>query len=64
MKTFKELIDEIGEAIKKALVVRGGKKMKKKISTKAGYKMQRLTMKILVELEYMLFLTKDGTPLD
>ena len=30
MKTFKELMEEIGEAIKKALVVRGGKKVKKK----------------------------------
>ena len=40
MKTFKELIEEIGEAIKKAFVVRGCKKVKKKISTKAGYKMK------------------------
>ena len=40
MKTFKELMEEIGEAIKKAFVVRGGKKVKKMISTKAGYKMK------------------------
>ena len=40
MKTFKELMDEFGEAVKKAFVVRKGKKIKKKISTKTGYKMQ------------------------
>ena len=40
MKTFKELMYEIGETVKKAFVIRKGKKIKKKISTKAGYKMQ------------------------
>ena len=39
MKTFKELIDEIGEAIKKSFVVRGGKKQRKVTSSKPGYKM-------------------------
>ena len=42
MKTFKTLMDEIisrwSEAVKTKMVVRGGKKMRKKVTDKAGYK--------------------------
>ena len=43
MKTFKGLMDEIYsrwmEGIKTKMVVRGGKKMRKKVTDKKGYKM-------------------------
>ena len=43
MKTFKELMDEMisrwSEGIKSKMVVRGGKKMRKKVTDKKGYKM-------------------------
>ena len=43
MKTFKTLMDEIisrwSEAVKTKMVVRGGKKMRKKVTDKKGYKM-------------------------
>jgi len=43
MKTFKELMDEMisrwSEGIKTKMVVRGGKKMRKKVTDKKGYKM-------------------------
>ncbi len=39
MKTFKELMDEMIEAMKTKIVVRGGKKIRKKVTDKAGYKM-------------------------
>ena len=38
MKTFKELIYEFGEALKKTIVYRAGKKKVLRKSTKAGYK--------------------------
>ena len=44
MKTFKELMDEMisrwSEGIKSKMVVRGGKKMRKKVTDKKGYKME------------------------
>ena len=43
MKTFKTLMDEIisrwSEAVKTEMVVRGGKKMRKKVTDKKGFKM-------------------------
>jgi len=43
MKTFKTLMDEIisrwSEAVKTKMVVRGGKKMRKKVTDKKGFKM-------------------------
>ena len=43
MKTFKELMDEMiarwTEGVKSKMVVRGGKKMRKKVTDKKGYKM-------------------------
>ena len=43
MKTFKTLMDEIisrwREAVKTKMVVRGGKKMRKKVTDKKGFKM-------------------------
>ena len=38
MKTFQEYLDATLEALKKKVVFRGGKKMVKKVSDKAGYK--------------------------
>ena len=38
MKTFKELVTEIKEALKRTVVYRAGKKKVIKKSTKAGYK--------------------------
>ena len=38
MKTFKELVGEIKEALKRTIVYRAGKKKVIKKSTKAGYK--------------------------
>ena len=38
MKTFKELIHEFGEALKKTIVYRAGKKKILRKSTKVGYK--------------------------
>ena len=43
MKTFRELTDELisrwSEAVKKKVVFRGGKRMVKKVTDKAGFKM-------------------------